>query len=243
MVKMGWFSSVKTSEGIDEQVWTEHMLISLSQVLLLARTGVMDACPTLRYGDTSREHSDLHICWNFIFLPSSPHPELASPYILYDQTLWSYQAEWEEEPQFVKPLPYELHKQMEGFFPLTSNRRLSLDHKQVWLLVALLLLSEAYRKHLVKVNSLVNLFFLLWYEFPRTCHCERCIRRPSGEFFFLFNSSFAGSLLVYWCRCSGNVFNWKKVENKLRANTMDLKCYISWCLTAEQQSVLSIEVS
>jgi len=86
---MGWFSSVKTSEGIDEQVWTEHMLISLSQVLLLARTGVMDACPTLRYGDTSREHSDLHICWNFIFLsPFLPSPRTCkSLHSLWSDTL------------------------------------------------------------------------------------------------------------------------------------------------------------
>lgn len=72
----------------------------------------------------------------------------------------------------------------------------------------------------------MNPLFLLWCEFPSTRIMKDHIKKPSGDFFLPTYSSYARSLLLYWCRCSGNIFIWKKLANKLRVHTMQLNCCI-----------------
>lgn len=143
---MGWFSSVKTFKGINKQVWAEYMLIFLCVPKLASGRGWdMDFCPTLKMlRHIQGEQSDLHISCNFNFL---------SPFIFSFPTLKSLNFSWSYASKLLnrvgartsvcKTFPFGSQTmQTDGrVFPLTSNRKISLDHKQGWKRGCLLLYS------------------------------------------------------------------------------------------------------
>lgn len=152
--------------------------------------------------------------------------------------LLSYWTEWEQEPQFVKLflLAHKLCKQMEGFFlwlqiersPLTTNKDGNVAAccftAEEWSMQKALGESEPSNKSIVPVLVWIPKKFKLW---------KSILKSLQEIFFFSIYSNYARALLLYWCRCSGNLFIWKK-QDKLRADKMVLMCYTQWYSAAEQ---------